>query len=101
YLPVGQRIALKVMQILREEMNRIGGQEFYLPALHPAELGQESGRWGAIGDDMFRLKDRKGADMCLGMTHEGAFTSIACKEIRCYKQLPNVWSRNQMRFDDT
>src|SRR5437899_2826210 len=51
YLPLGQRIALKVMQILREEMNRIGGQEFYLPALHPAEIWQESGRWSAIGDD--------------------------------------------------
>jgi len=77
YLPLGQRIAVRVMQILREEMNRIGGQEFYLPALHPAELWQESGRWSAIGDDMFRLKDRKGADMCLGMTHEEVFTSIA------------------------
>ncbi len=69
-LPLGQRIALKVMQILREEMNAIGGQEFYLPALHPAEIWQESGRWYAIGDEMFRLKDRKGTDMCLGMTHE-------------------------------
>ena len=63
YLPLGQRIALRVMQILREEMNRIGGQEFYLPALHPAEIWQESGRWSAIGDEMFRLKDRKGADI--------------------------------------
>src|SRR5437868_3103045 len=100
YLPVGQRIALKVMQILREEMNRIGGQEFYLPALHPAELWQESGRWGAIGDDMFRLKDRKGADMCLGMTHEEVFTSIARNEIRSYKQLPQVWYQIQIKFRD-
>src|SRR5436305_1177889 len=100
YLPLGQRIALKVMQILREEMNRIGGQEFYLPALHPAELWQESGRWGAIGDDMFRLKDRKGADMCLGMTHEEAFTSIARNEIRSYKQLPQVWYQIQIKFRD-
>lgn len=70
YLPMAQRVALKVTQILREEMNRVGGQEFYLPALHPAEVWKESGRWDAIGADMFRLKDRKGADMCLGMTHE-------------------------------
>ena len=100
YLPLGQKIALKVMQILREEMNRIGGQEFYLPALHPAELWQESGRWSAIGDDMFRLKDRKGADMCLGMTHEEVFTSIARNEIRSYKQLPQVWYQIQIKFRD-
>jgi prolyl-tRNA synthetase len=100
YLPLGQRISLKVMQILREEMNRIGGQEFYLPALHPAELWQESGRWNAIGDDMFRLKDRKGAEMCLGMTHEEVFTSIARNEIRSYKQLPQVWYQIQIKFRD-
>jgi len=100
YLPLGQKIALKVMQILREEMNRIGGQEFYLPALHPAELWQESGRWSAIGDEMFRLQDRKGADMCLGMTHEEVFTSIARNEIRSYKQLPQVWYQIQIKFRD-
>src|ERR1041384_5269345 len=100
YLPLGQRIALKVMQILREEMNAIGGQEFYLPALHPAEIWQESGRWYAIGDDMFRLKDRKGTDMCLGMTHEEVFTTIARNEIRSYKQLPQVWYQIQIKFRD-
>jgi prolyl-tRNA synthetase len=100
YLPIGQRIALKVMQILREEMNRIGGQEFYLPALHPAEVWQESGRWSAIGDEMFRLKDRKGADMCLGMTHEEIFTTLARNEIRSYKQLPQVWYQIQIKFRD-
>jgi prolyl-tRNA synthetase len=100
YLPLGQRIALRVMRILREEMNRIGGQEFYLPALHPAEIWQESGRWSAIGDDMFRLKDRKGADMCLGMTHEEIFSSIARNEIRSYKQLPQVWYQIQIKFRD-
>src|SRR5687768_5402565 len=99
-LPLGQRVALKVMQILREEMNAIGGQEFYLPALHPAEIWQESGRWSAIGDEMFRLKDRKGADMCLGMTHEEIFTSIARGEIRSYKQLPQVWYQIQIKFRD-
>lgn len=100
YLPLGQRVVLKVMEILREEMNRIGGQEFYLPALHPAELWQESGRWNAIGDEMFRLKDRKNTDMCLGMTHEEVFTAIARNEIRSYKQLPQVWYQIQIKFRD-
>ncbi|HET9527829.1 MAG TPA: proline--tRNA ligase, partial [Pyrinomonadaceae bacterium] len=100
YLPLGQRIALKVTQILREEMNAIGGQEFYLPALQPAEIWQESGRWDAIGDEMFRLKDRKNADMCLGMTHEEVVTTIARNEIRSYKQLPQVWYQIQIKFRD-
>ncbi len=100
YLPLAQRVGLKIMQILREEMNRIGGQEFYLPALHPAEVWKESGRWSAIGDDMFRLKDRKGADMCLGMTHEEIFTTIARNELRSYKQLPQVWYQIQVKFRD-
>jgi prolyl-tRNA synthetase len=100
YLPLAQRVAVKVMQILREEMNRIGGQEFFLPALHPAELWKESGRWSAIGADMFRLKDRKDADLCLGMTHEEVFTSIARHELRSYKQLPQVWYQIQVKFRD-
>jgi prolyl-tRNA synthetase len=100
YLPLAQRVALRIMQILREEMNRVGGQEFYLPALHPADVWKESGRWNAIGDDMFRLKDRKGADMCLGMTHEEIFTTIARNELRSYKQLPQVWYQIQIKFRD-
>jgi prolyl-tRNA synthetase len=100
FLPLGQRIAIRVMQILREEMNAIGGQEFFLPALHPAEIWQESGRWQAIGDEMFRLKDRKGTDMCLGMTHEEVFTTIARNELRSYKQLPQVWYQIQTKFRD-
>ena len=100
YLPMSQRIALKIMQILREEMNHVGGQEFYLPALHPAEIWKESGRWDAIGDDMFRLKDRKNGDMCLGMTHEEVFTTIARNELRSYKQLPQVWYQIQVKFRD-
>ena len=100
YMPMAQRIALKIMTILREEMNRIGGQEFYLPALHPAEVWKESGRWDAIGADMFRLKDRKDADMCLGMTHEEIFTTIARNELRSYKQLPQVWYQIQVKFRD-
>jgi prolyl-tRNA synthetase len=100
YLPMAQRVALKVKQILREEMNRIGGQEFYLPALHPADIWKESGRWDAIGDEMFRLLDRKGGDMCLGMTHEEVFTTIARNELRSYKQLPQVWYQIQVKFRD-
>jgi prolyl-tRNA synthetase len=100
FLPLAQRVAVKVMQILREEMNRIGGQEFYLPALHPRELWEESGRWSAMGEEMFKLRDRKGADMCLGMTHEEVFTSIARHELRSYKQLPQVWYQIQVKFRD-
>jgi prolyl-tRNA synthetase len=99
-LPLAQRVALKIQQILREEMNRIGGQEFYLPALHPREIWEESGRWAVMGDEMFKLKDRKGAWMCLGMTHEEIFTSIARNEIRSYKQLPQVWYQIQVKFRD-
>ncbi len=100
FLPMAQRVALKVMEILREEMNRVGGQEFFLPALHPAEIWKESGRWDAIGDEMFRLKDRKDGDMCLGMTHEEVFTTIARNELRSYKQLPQVWYQIQVKFRD-
>ncbi len=100
FLPLGHRIARKVMDILREEMNAIGGQEFYLPAMHPAELWRESGRYDAIGEEMFRFKDRKDADMLLGMTHEEVVTAIARNEIRSYKQLPQVWYQIQTKFRD-
>ena len=100
YLPLAQRSVLKISQIIREEMNAIGGQEFYLPALNPAEVWQESGRWTVMGDNMFRIKDRKGADLCLGMTHEEVFTDIARKHLRSYKQLPQVWYQIQTKFRD-
>ena len=99
-LPLAQRVRLKVMQIIREEMNRIGGQEFMLPAIHPAELWKESGRWEVMGDNMFRLRDRKGADMALGMTHEEVFTAIARNTINSYRQLPQVWYQIQTKFRD-
>ncbi len=99
YLFLGQRAMLKITQIVREEMDRIG-QEFYLPALHPAEIWQESGRWQVMGDNMFRLKDRKGADLCLGMTEEEVMTSIARRELRSYKQLPQIWYQIQSKFRD-
>jgi prolyl-tRNA synthetase len=99
-LPLAQRVRLKVMQIIREEMNRIGGQEFLLPAIHPAEVWKESGRWEVMGDNMFRLRDRKGADMALGMTHEEVFTTIARNSINSYRQLPQVWYQIQTKFRD-
>src|SRR4051812_41294670 len=99
YLFFGQRAILKITNIVREEMNKIG-QEFYLPALNPAEIWQESGRWTIMGDNMFRLKDRKGADLCLGMTHEEVMTSIARRELRSYKQLPQIWYQIQNKFRD-
>ncbi|MBZ5629775.1 MAG: proline--tRNA ligase [Acidobacteriia bacterium] len=99
YLFLGQRAMLKITQIVREEMDKIG-QEFYLPALHPAEIWQESGRWQVMGDNMFRLKDRKGADLCLGMTEEEVMTSIARRELRSYKQLPQIWYQIQSKFRD-
>lgn len=100
YLPLAQRAIQKIETIIREEMNRIGGQEFFLPALNPREIWEESGRWTVMGDNMFRLKDRKGADLCLGMTHEEIFTSIARNELRSYKQLPQTWYQIQTKFRD-
>ncbi len=99
-LPLAQRARLKVINIIREEMNRIGGQEFLLPAIHPAEIWKESGRWEVMGENMFRLRDRKGADMALGMTHEEVFTSIARHTINSYRQLPQVWYQIQTKFRD-
>jgi prolyl-tRNA synthetase len=99
YLPLGQRALNKITAIVREEMDKIG-QEFLLPALNPAELWQESGRWAGMGDNMFRLKDRKGAELCLAMTHEEVMTSIARNELRSYKQLPQIWYQIQTKFRD-
>ena len=99
YLFLGNRSFNKIMAIVREEMDKIG-QEFYLPALHPRELWEASGRWSLIGENMFRLKDRKGADLCLGFTHEEVMTEIARKELRSYKQLPQIWYQIQTKFRD-
>src|SRR5437867_7917658 len=99
YLFLGQRSFNKIIAIVREEMDRIG-QEFYLPALHPRELWEVSGRWSVMGDNLFRLKDRKGADLCLAMTHEENMTEIARKELRSYKQLPQIWYQIQSKFRD-
>src|ERR1700760_2747123 len=100
YLLLAQRSLLKIQQIVREEMNAIGAQEMLLPALNPAEVWQESGRWDVMGDNMFRLKDRFGRDLCLGMTHEEIMTATARGELRSYKQLPQIWYQIQTKFRD-
>ena len=99
YLFLANRSFNKIMGIVREEMDKIG-QEFFLPAIHPRELWEASGRWAVMGDTMFRLKDRKGADLCLSMTHEEVMTEIARKELRSYKQLPQIWYQIQTKFRD-
>jgi prolyl-tRNA synthetase len=99
YLFLGNRAINKIVAIVREEMDMIG-QEFYLPALNPREVWEESGRWAGMGQNMFRLKDRKGAELCLAMTHEEVMTTIARSELRSYKQLPQIWYQIQTKFRD-
>jgi prolyl-tRNA synthetase len=100
YLPLGQRVIDKINAIIREEMNRIGGQEITMPVLHPAEIWQQSGRWTAIGPEMFRLKDRNQRDLCLGMTHEEVIAWLATKAIRSYRDLPQIWYQIQTKERD-
>ena len=98
-LPLGWKIHKKVSAIIREEMDAIGGQEFLLPAMHPADLWQKSGRWETMGEEMFRFVDRKGADQALGMTHEEVFASLGT-EITSYRHLPQIWYQIQTKFRD-
>jgi prolyl-tRNA synthetase family II len=98
-LPLGMRVRTKVMAIIREEMNKIAGQEFLLPAMHPAQIWEKSGRLAVMGEEMFRLKDRKGAEMVLGMTHEEIFTTLGL-ELSSYRQLPQFWYQFQLKFRD-
>jgi prolyl-tRNA synthetase len=100
WLPLGQRVLDKVNGIIRQEMNAIGGQEMTMPVLHPAEIWRESGRWDAIGAEMFRLKDRNDRDMCLGMTHEEVIAWLAAREIRSYRDLPQIWYQIQTKERD-
>ena len=100
HLFLSQRSLNKIIAIVREEMDGIGAQEMLLPALHPAEIWQESGRWEVMGQNMFRLKDRFDRDLCLGMTHEEVVTTIARGELRSYKQLPQIWYQIQTKFRD-
>ena len=99
YLFLGQRSVQKIIGIVREEMNTIG-QEFLLPGIMPSEIWEQSGRWTTMGQNMFRLQDRKGAWLCLGMTHEEVMTDIARKELRSYKQLPQIWYQIQTKYRD-
>ncbi len=102
YLPLGWRTLRKIEAIVRDEMNAIGGQELLLPALQPAELWRQSGRWDDpdVAAVMFRLRDRKGSDLCLGITHEEAITALARDELRSYRQLPQIWYQIQTKFRD-
>jgi prolyl-tRNA synthetase len=98
-LPLAVRVRAKIVGIIRAEMDRIGAQEFSLPTLHPAEVWRRTGRWDSMGEEMFRLRDRKGADLALGMTHEEIFTTLA-SELSSYRQLPQAWYQFQTKFRD-
>ena len=98
-LPLGHRVRLKVIGIIREEMDRIGAQEILMPVMHPAELWLLSGRWELMGDELFRLKDRRGADLALGMTHEEVVSTLAT-ELESYRELPQMWYQIQTKLRD-
>lgn len=100
YLPAGWRVIQKIAAIIREEMDAIGCQEILMPVLNPAEIWQQSGRWNTIGEELFRLKDRKGTDMVLAMTHEEVITWLAAREIQSYRQLPQLWYHIQTKERD-
>src|SRR5207247_1997851 len=100
WLPLGQRVLDRINAVIREEMNAIGGQEMTMPVLHPAEIWRDSGRWDAIGPEMFRLKDRNDRDMCLGMTHEEVIAWLAARAIRSYRDLPQIWYQIQTKERD-
>jgi prolyl-tRNA synthetase len=98
-LPLAVRVRAKVMGIIREEMDAVGDQEFLLPVVHPAQVWQRTGRWQVMGEEMFRLRDRRGADLALGMTHEEIFTLTAA-ELRSYRELPQTWYQFQTKLRD-
>ena len=100
YLPMGWRVMQKVMDIVRDEMNKAGGLELGLPIVQPAELWLETGRWNVYGDELFRLKDRHQRDFCLGPTHEEVLTDIIRKEVSSYKQLPLLLYQIQNKYRD-
>jgi prolyl-tRNA synthetase len=100
YLPLGVRVLQKIMSIIREELNKAGGQEVMLPIIQPAELWQESGRWNDYGDEMFRLKDRHDREFCLGPTHEEIVTALVRADVRSYKQLPLMLYQIQNKYRD-
>jgi len=100
YLPLGLRVLQKVREIIREEMNRKGALEVYLPVVQPAELWQESGRWQLYGKELLRFKDRHDRDFCLGPTHEEVITDLVRREVKSYRQLPLNLYQIQTKFRD-
>ena len=98
-LPLGWKVHQKVAQIVRDEINGIGGQEFLLPTMHPADIWKTSGRWDTMGEIMFRLQDRRGNDLALGITHEEIFATVAA-ELSSYRELPQIWYHIQTKFRD-
>ncbi|MBI5875839.1 MAG: proline--tRNA ligase, partial [Deltaproteobacteria bacterium] len=100
YLPLGLKVIRKVENIVREEMNRAGAQEVFMPMVIPAELWQESGRWDVYGKELLRIKDRHQRDFCLGPTHEEVVTAMVRGEVRSYKQLPLNLYQIQTKFRD-
>ena len=100
YMPMGLRSVRKVEQIVREEMNKAGAMELLMPAVQPAELWQESGRWEQYGPELLRFKDRHGRDFVVGPTHEEVITDLARRDIKSYKQLPVNWYQIQAKFRD-
>jgi prolyl-tRNA synthetase len=97
--PLGLRSLRKMEAIVRTEMEKIGGQEFRLPCMHPREIWEKAGRWDSVGEEMFRFQDRKGADLALGMTHEEIF-AYHSTELKSYKSLPQIWYQFQTKFRD-
>lgn len=100
YLPLGWRVIKKIQKLIREEMDRIGGQELLLPVLSSRELWDETNRWDEFGEEMFKFKDRNDRDMCLAPTHEEIITDLARKEIQSYRELPQIWYQIQTKFRD-
>jgi len=100
FLPLGWRVIQKVSRIIREEMNRAGAQEVFLPAVIPGELWQESGRWDQYGEQLLRFKDRKGADFVIGPTHEEVMVDLVRGDVRSYRQLPLNLFQIQTKFRD-
>jgi len=100
WMPLGLRVLRNVESIVREEMNRAGAVELLMPAIQPAELWQESGRWDEFGPQMLKIKDRHERDFCFGPTHEEVITDIARKDIRSYRQLPLNFYQIQTKFRD-
>ncbi len=100
WLPLGLRTLRKVENIIREEMNRAGAQEVLMPAIQPAELWQESGRWDQYGNLLLRIRDRHDRDFCYGPTHEEVITDLVRNELRSYKQVPSNFYQIQTKFRD-